>query len=191
MSKIPVLLVAALVAALLILPGAPVRADDKVTICHKPGTPAQRTMQVPTSAVDGHLAHGDQPGACSDEQPSEPEVPKKAAEKVTICHKPGTEAEGTLNVSVAALEAHLAHGDYAGPCSGESPEEAQVPGTAAEKITLCHKPGTPAERTMQVPTEAVPAHLAHGDYIGECDDRPIEVFKHWFRPHAGPSPRAC
>ena len=30
---------------------APVDAVDKVTICHKPGTPAQKTLQVPPSAV--------------------------------------------------------------------------------------------------------------------------------------------
>jgi hypothetical protein len=36
-----------------------------VTICHKPGTPAQKTMKVPASAVKGHRKHGDTLGACS------------------------------------------------------------------------------------------------------------------------------
>ena len=36
--------------------------DDKVTICHKPGTPAQKTKRVPQQALDGHLGHGDYEG---------------------------------------------------------------------------------------------------------------------------------
>jgi hypothetical protein len=38
------------------------------------------------------------------------------------------------------------------------------------KVTICHQPpGKPAERkTMTVPKSAVNAHLAHGDYLGEC-----------------------
>src|SRR5688572_6756721 len=32
---------------------------DKVTICHKPGTAAEKTKQVPSGALKGHLGHGD------------------------------------------------------------------------------------------------------------------------------------
>ena len=35
---------------------------------------------------------------------------------VTICHQPGTPSEQTLTVPVEAVRAHLAHGDYLGPC---------------------------------------------------------------------------
>lgn len=35
-----------------------------VTICHKPGTPAEQTLAVPRQAVAGHLRHGDTKGAC-------------------------------------------------------------------------------------------------------------------------------
>ena len=35
-----------------------------VTICHKPGTPAQKTKTIPQSALSGHLGHGDKMGAC-------------------------------------------------------------------------------------------------------------------------------
>ncbi|MFH0818700.1 MAG: hypothetical protein V1898_01765 [Patescibacteria group bacterium] len=35
-------------------------------------------------------------------------------------------------------------------------------------VTLCHKPETAAERTLTVADDALPAHLAHGDYEGEC-----------------------
>jgi len=33
---------------------------------------------------------------------------------------------------------------------------------------MCHRPGTPAEQTIEVPLSAVPAHLAHGDHFGPC-----------------------
>ena len=37
---------------------------DDVTICHKPGTPAEKTMTVESSALSGHLGHGDTLGSC-------------------------------------------------------------------------------------------------------------------------------
>ncbi|MBF0383521.1 MAG: VCBS repeat-containing protein, partial [Magnetococcales bacterium] len=37
-----------------------------------------------------------------------------------------------------------------------------------EKGTICHKPGTPAEKTMNVPSSALKGHLGHGDTIGKC-----------------------
>lgn len=39
-----------------------------------------------------------------------------AREKVDVCHKPGTPAEGTLSIAGAALQAHLDHGDVEGAC---------------------------------------------------------------------------
>lgn len=48
---------------------------NKVTICHKPGTPAQQTKQVPEPAVDGHLGHGDYLGPCQEEPPTETPTP--------------------------------------------------------------------------------------------------------------------
>ena len=36
------------------------------------------------------------------------------------------------------------------------------------KVTLCHKPGTPDEKTKEVPPPAVDAHLGHGDTLGPC-----------------------
>lgn len=35
-----------------------------VAICHKPGTPAQKTMVIPRQALAGHLGHGDTVGPC-------------------------------------------------------------------------------------------------------------------------------
>jgi hypothetical protein len=37
-----------------------------------------------------------------------------------------------------------------------------------KKITICHKPGTKAEKTITVPEPAVKSHLAHGDHLGAC-----------------------
>jgi hypothetical protein len=36
--------------------------------------------------------------------------------RVTICHQTGTEPERTIEVSINALPAHLAHGDSIGAC---------------------------------------------------------------------------
>ena len=41
-------------------------------------------------------------------------------------------------------------------------------GGNGELITICHKPGTSAEKTLTVPLSSLPAHLGHGDYIGTC-----------------------
>jgi hypothetical protein len=38
--------------------------EDKVTICHKPGTPAEKTLVIPIQALEGHLGHGDAIGPC-------------------------------------------------------------------------------------------------------------------------------
>ena len=38
-----------------------------------------------------------------------------------------------------------------------------------DKVTICHKPGTPAEKTLEVPPQAVPGHLGHGDTLGPCN----------------------
>ena len=37
---------------------------DDTTICHKPGTIAEKTMTVNSSSLSGHLGHGDSVGAC-------------------------------------------------------------------------------------------------------------------------------
>jgi hypothetical protein len=44
----------------------------------------------------------------------------------------------------------------------------QLARAAPNKVTICHKPGTPAEKTMQVPSQAVAAHIGHGDTMGPC-----------------------
>lgn len=34
--------------------------------------------------------------------------------------------------------------------------------------TICHKPGTPAQKTLVIPQQALAGHLGHGDTIGPC-----------------------
>ncbi len=34
----------------------------------------------------------------------------------------------------------------------------------ANKVEVCHKPGTPAAKILNVPEQAVPGHLGHGDF---------------------------
>ncbi|MFQ5687051.1 MAG: prepilin-type N-terminal cleavage/methylation domain-containing protein [Candidatus Scalindua sp.] len=43
-------------------------------------------------------------------------------------------------------------------------------GTSADPndITICHKPGTSAEKTMVIPQSAWPGHQGHGDSLGAC-----------------------
>jgi hypothetical protein len=62
--------------------------------------------------------------ACVDQPTVPPEadvqfnVTEAAADRTVLCHKPGSPAEGTLEVATAAVQAHLDHGDVLGACSG-------------------------------------------------------------------------
>jgi len=53
----------------------------------------------------------------------------------------------------------------------EEPEEPEEEVEDVEEETvICHKPGTPAQKTMELPESAVEGHLGHGDYLGECSE---------------------
>lgn len=41
-----------------------------------------------------------------------------------------------------------------------------------QRVTICHKPDSPAEKTMSLPQAALGGHLGHGDYLGACQGRP-------------------
>jgi hypothetical protein len=47
-----------------LIPSRALAQPKKVTICHKPGTPDEKTIEVSQSAVDSHLRHGDSEGPC-------------------------------------------------------------------------------------------------------------------------------
>lgn len=45
--------------------GQPPGPPDRVTVCHKPGTPVQKTLTLPRKTAEKHIAnHGDTLGAC-------------------------------------------------------------------------------------------------------------------------------
>jgi hypothetical protein len=51
------------------------------------------------------------------------------------------------------------------------PPPAVVPPPPEEgNVTICHKPGTPAEQTKIIPRSALKGHLGHGDTLGPCEN---------------------
>lgn len=76
-------------------------------VCHKPGTPAQKTLEIDITSLEGHLGHGDYEGTCEEGPP---------VLTTTVCHKRYRSAEKTLEISVSALAGHMRHGDYEGTC---------------------------------------------------------------------------
>ncbi len=60
---------------------------------------------------------------------------------------------GTAALALGLAAAAYAGGNHGG---GHTP------------VTICHKPGTPAEKTLVVDDDAVPGHVGHGDYLGPC-----------------------
>lgn len=77
-------------------------------------------------------------------------------EKVDVCHKPGTPAEGTLTIAAAALQAHLDHGDFEGTC--DAPVEAALE-TCSEvdafdvdgEVVECEEPEQELDVTIDAP----------------------------------------
>lgn len=49
-----------------------------------------------------------------------------------------------------------------------TPALAKGPSGPPLEATICHKPGTPAEKTLLLPPQAVDSHTEHGDYVGAC-----------------------
>ena len=108
----------------------PVTYTATITLCHKPGTPAEKTLVLPSVAGPGHLRHGDYEGVCEVITPTVPTdtLPITATETVTICHKPGTPAEKTLVLPAAALFGHTQHGDELGACPDAAAAASVYPG---------------------------------------------------------------
>ena len=86
---------------------------------------------------------------------------EKGTTKVDICHYDEDTGEWhTINVSENALEAHLAHGDIIGDCSG---------------TLVCHwEPTENTWQSMYIDDEEVDEHMSHGDFLGNCNDNPID-----------------
>jgi hypothetical protein len=43
-----------------------------------------------------------------------------------------------------------------------------IKGEKYEKVKICHKPNTAAEKTMEISISATKGHIGHGDSLGEC-----------------------
>jgi Tol biopolymer transport system component len=154
--------------------------NEKVTICHiPPGNPeAAHTITISVNALDAHLAHGDVEGGCTGEGDDggdggdDQGADDGGNEKVTICHVPPGNPENahTITISVSALDAHLAHGDYEGACAGADDGGDGGDDDGGKKITICHiPPGNPENaQEITISENALPAHLAHGDVVGGC-----------------------
>ncbi|HSM58468.1 MAG TPA: FecR domain-containing protein [Candidatus Sulfomarinibacteraceae bacterium] len=100
-------------------------------------------------------------------------------QQVTVCHvPPGNPANAhTITIGRPAVDAHLAHGDFLGPCDEawekddwDDEWDEDVDDAASGQVTICHRPpGNPANaHTITVGEPAVDAHLAHGDTLGPC-----------------------
>ena len=107
---------ALVVCALLVLCGQSVVAlasspapPAMVTICHSPGTPAEKTLTLPEPAAEAHLRHGDRLGDCDEGVPCAAPPPIPEPEPST---EPQDEAESTSE-AVAVLEGAGEHGFYA------------------------------------------------------------------------------
>ena len=136
---------------------SPTATGSVVMICHKPGTPAEKTLTLPVPALNGHLGHGDTLGPCTGPTPT---ITPTATITVTPTLTPTVTITPTITptktVTVTPTSTVV-------PTVTVTPTD--VPGTL---VTICHRPGTPAEKTMTLPGSALSGHLGHGDTIGPC-----------------------
>lgn len=114
-------------------------------------------MHIPKAALAAFFLLATGVPACVDGEPdSDAEAFSVANPDGTIvCHK-GHE----LAASFEAVPAHLAHGDFLGPC------DATV--AADDSVLVCHVRGR-RPHEIDIAFAAVPAHLAHGDFLGPCE----------------------
>ena len=95
-----------------------------------------------------------------------PSETKLGKEKVDICHLDQDTGEyHTINVSMNALDAHLAHGDILGDCNDN---------------LICHweDPLANIWIPLLVTNENLQEHLDHGDFLGSCGSNPGDNFTH-------------
>ncbi len=87
--------------------------------------------------------------------------------KVVICHIPpgNPDAQHTMNISGSALAAHLAHGDYVGPCGGGA--------TYNDQIATIISEGTYNNVTKTIIVELQPSNFAKfGNYYSTISAYP-------------------
>lgn len=140
---------AALTAALILTPTAALATPghDPVTICHKPGTPAEHEITIDRDALEKHLEHGDAVGAC--EVVTIP-TPVPTTEPTT---QPTTEPteEPTWEPTAPPTETPSPEPVNPEPKPNDEPTPVQ-PGTPTEHGSEESTPGLPTETNSSVTT---------------------------------------
>lgn len=105
-------------------------ADPTPTTTETPDTPGQESSDEssqPTESLDAGTStpttEATSPGS-GNQTKSTPTTENRGSNPVTICHKPGTNAQQTLTVDDNALKGHLGHGDTVGECA--APETVEI-----------------------------------------------------------------
>ncbi len=154
--------------------GGEVPPSEVSTICHLDSVlETEETIDVPSEELGLHFAHNDYLGVCDGRTDWSEE------ETETVCHVLDAEPN-TIEISSSAVAEHLAHGDYAGECEEAGweddydDEDGESVGDESEVtfFDICHV-SAEGEINLTVVQSSVQAHLAHGDYKGNCDGRTI------------------
>lgn len=138
---------------------------------NRPGSPHRATGQVRAARVHAlNAAAAAQRQPAGEAAPVAPVAPasshQQAQPKVLLCHVTASETTPFSLIEVAApaaVNAHLAHGDFAA-VGGACPEPI-VPPPPGETVTICHRTGVQGTPFALLTLNAtdLPAHLAHGD----------------------------
>ncbi|MBN1343768.1 MAG: hypothetical protein JXQ73_13880 [Phycisphaerae bacterium] len=106
--------------------------------------------------------------------------PPPEPEKVVLCHIPpgNPDKAFTITVAASAVDAHLAHGDYLGPCNGDDPAGDQDPNDVdptdadgdgvPDSVDQC--PNTPADEAADDNGCSCSQRDQDGDGVSDCDD---------------------
>jgi ferric-dicitrate binding protein FerR (iron transport regulator) len=144
-------------------PSGPIDPDDsgseKVLICHYPSGDVTKgnTLEIDASAVDAHLAHGDQLGSCPP-APAPTNTPVPQPTNTLVPAPTNTPVPAPTNTPVPAPT----NTPVPAPTNTPVPAPTNTP-DAGGKVTVCHN-----GNTIEVNANAVAAHLAHGDQLGAC-----------------------
>ncbi|MCP4252904.1 MAG: prepilin-type N-terminal cleavage/methylation domain-containing protein [Candidatus Scalindua sp.] len=137
----------------------------------KTGTVDQQMHSHPHWHADGTY-HEHSHGSVSNAHHGNPAAAKKAAAASTDADVDDdgdnySENEGDCddtNVAVYPGATDIPGNGIDEDCDGQDAT------TSGNYITICHKPGTSAEKTMDIDESDLSGHLGHGDFIGTCSD---------------------
>lgn len=129
---------------------------NKVTLCHKPGTPAEHTITVAQPAVPAHMAHGDRPGTCGELRAAKAKAAKAKAAKAKAAK---VKAEKAKAAKAKAAKAKAAKAKAAKAAAKAKAAEAKAEKAKAAKAKAAKakqaKPnkGKKAEQTPATPPD--------------------------------------